>query len=272
MRERATVTLAQFLNKIDHKLRRIYNKLFANLFGGFFCPVCHRRVCSFVPVSNFYKVNQKKYGYPYSWDHAETMNYKAYSCPHCDAADRDRLYALYISKRVLKGEAIEMLEIAPAKPLSSMLRAYGKVSLRTADLLMEGVDDYIDITNMKCYGDNRFDAFICSHVLEHVPDDAKALRELFRILKPGGWGILMVPVILAGDKIDEEPLLADVAERWRRFGQYDHIRTYSKNGLLERIETAGFITRQYGVQYFGADVFARHGISQKSVLYVVEKV
>jgi SAM-dependent methyltransferase len=265
------LTAAQLLNKIDHKLRRIYNKLFSNLCGKYFCPVCQRKACSFIPMSAFYKENQSKYGYQYTWDDAETLNHKAYSCPHCYAPDRDRLYALYISKRVLKSDAIEMLEIAPSLSLNAMIRGYGRISVRTADLMMEGVDDIIDITNMSCYADGRFDAFICSHVLEHVPDDNKALRELYRVLKPGGWGILMVPVILAAQQIDEDPFLEDVGERWRRFGQYDHIRTYSKSGLLERIANAGFITYQYGKEYFGEEAFARYSISDKSILYVVEK-
>jgi SAM-dependent methyltransferase len=222
-------------------------------------------------MSVFYKENQAKYRYSYSWDDAETLNHTAYSCPLCHATDRDRLYALYISKRVSRSDAINLLEIAPSKPLSAMLKAYGRISLRTADLTMQDVDDHIDIAAMSCYVDGKFDAFICSHVLEHVPDDAKALSELFRILKPSGWGILMVPVILAANEIDEDPTLEDVGERWRRFGQYDHIRTYSKNGLLGRIANAGFVVGQYGKDYFGADQFARHGVSDKSILYVVEK-
>lgn len=265
------MSLALTINKANHKLQRIYNRLLGNLLGKYFCPICAKKVCFFIPMSFFYKENQSKYGYLYSWDDAETLNHKAYSCPHCHATDRDRLYALFIAKRVAKSEALSLLEIAPAKPLSSMLRAYGKISLRTADLMMQEVDDHIDITDMHCYDDNSFDAFICSHVLEHVPDDIKALRELRRILKPSGWGIVMVPVILATNKIDEDPQLEDVGERWRRFGQYDHIRTYSKNGLLQRMEAAGFAVQQLGQDYFGAEVFGRHGISEKSMLYVVAK-
>jgi SAM-dependent methyltransferase len=124
---------------------------------------------------------------------------------------------------------------------------------------------------MSCYEEGTFDAFICSHVLEHVSDDLKALSELFRILKPNGWGILMVPIILSLDQIDEDPLLEDIAERWRRFGQDDHVRMYSRNGFIERVIGAGFSVRQYGQEYFGAEVFKRYGISDKSILYVVEK-
>jgi len=240
--------------------------------GKLYCPVCNRKVRKFIPLPDFYKKNAEKYGYLYSFDDAETLNYSAYSCPHCNASDRDRLFALYVSNRILEyGVTNKMLEIAPSRPLSKMLKKTRKITLRTADLMMKGVDDRIDITDMNCYAGGTFDAFICSHVLEHVPDDLKALRELFRILKPGGWGILMVPIILTLDQIDEDPLLEDIAERWRRFGQDDHVRMYSRNGLVERAEGAGFIVKQYGQEYFGTDVFEKHGISAKSILYVVEK-
>ena len=70
---------------------------------------------------------------------------------------------------------------------------------------MENVDDKVDITDMTIYPDNHFDFFICSHMLEHVFDDRKALRELYRILKWGGQGILVVPIVLSIDEIDEDP-------------------------------------------------------------------
>lgn len=254
-------------------ITRIYNKFFQNVGGRLFCPVCNQRVRKFIPLSAFYKDNAEKYGYLYSFDDAETLNYRAYSCPSCNASDRDRLYALYISKCLMdyNDTPLLLLEIAPARPISEMLRKSRKITLRTADLMMPDVDDRIDITDMHCYPDGMFDAFICSHVLEHVPDDLTALRELFRILKPGGWGILMVPIILTLGRIDEDPRIEDIGERWRRFGQNDHVRMYSKSGLVERTERAGFIVNQYGQEYFGLDVFKTAGISDKSVLYVVEK-
>jgi predicted SAM-dependent methyltransferase len=254
-------------------INRIYNKIFRNAGGTFYCPVCNRKVRQFIPLPEFYRERAEKYGYLYSFDDAETLNYSAYSCPHCTASDRDRLYALYVAKRLMEDGAtnIAMLEIAPSRPLSEMLRKTEHVTLRTADLMMDGVDDHVDITDMNCYANAVFDAFICSHVLEHVQDDLKALRELFRILKPGGWGILMVPIILTLDQIDEDPLVEEVGQRWRRFGQDDHVRMYSRNGLIARTEDAGFIVRQFGQEYFAADVFKKHGISDKSILYVVEK-
>lgn len=226
-----------------------------------------------MPLPEFYRENLIRNGYKYSFDDAETLNYRKYFCPACQSSDRDRLYALFITRYLDENKIsiFKMLEIAPSKSLSEFVRRTGRIKLRTADLLMDAVDDRIDITDMQCYVDNSFDCFICSHVLEHVPDDNMAIRELFRILKPGGWGILMVPIVTSLDVIDEDPLLEDVGERWRRFGQDDHIRMYSKQGFLDRVKSAGFEVKQLGADYFGNDSFARNAISEQSVLYVVGK-
>jgi len=123
---------------------------------------------------------------------------------------------------------------------------------------------------MACYEDGRFGAFICSHVLEHVADDLAAVRELWRVLEPGGWGIVMVPVHLKSEEIDERPTSTE-AERWQLFGQGDHVRLYSKSGLVSRLEAAGFRVLQLGREYFGQERMRRFGLAASSVLYVVEK-
>ena len=253
-------------------LQRLFNKLYLLFNRKYFCPVCNHKTKQFVPLPNYYKNNLDKYGYAFTFDDTETLNYRAYSCPHCGASDRDRLYAIFISKYLSEVDrpSISLLDIAPSASLSQYLKGTGKILLRTADLMMKGVDDNIDVTNMTCYADESFDFFICSHVLEHVTDDLKAMKELRRVLKLGGCGILMVPILLSLEQIDEDPLLEDVGERWRRFGQDDHVRMYSKNGFVQRAESAGFIVKQYGHDYFGSDVLETHGINNKSVLYVVE--
>jgi predicted SAM-dependent methyltransferase len=166
---------------------------------------------------------------------------------------------------------ISLLDIAPAASLRVFLSRNTRIRYRCADLYMTRVDDIIDVTDMRLYDNSSFDAFICSHVLEHVPDDRQALSELWRVLKPGGWGILMVPINLAITSIDEDPSVTDIGERWRRFGQHDHVRLYSKQGFIDRVMNAGFLVRQLGVDFFGHEVFQRHGITTTSVLYVVGK-
>jgi SAM-dependent methyltransferase len=245
----------------------------------FYCPVCESRVKSFSPLPEFFQKNQATYGFPFSNDDAETCNVSAYLCDTCGASDRDRLYALYLRDYLANletGDVIQIVDFGPSQPLSAFIRRLVKSSrrsilYRTADLLTEDVDDQVDITNLQCYESDKFDFFICSHVLEHVPDDRKALRELHRILKSGGSAILMVPIILSIVEIDEDPEVVDEAERWRRFGQFDHVRLYSKPGFLKRVGEAGFTVRELGKEFFGEETFARTGISPQSVLYVVEK-
>ena len=241
-----------------------------------YCPVCDSRVISFLPLPDFFRENQEKYGFPFADSDAETCNTTAYLCPSCEASDRDRLYALYLGDYLKSLNRAELVDFGPSPPLSAFIRRLIKtaglnIHYRTADLLTDTADDRVDITDLRSYENDRFDSFICSHVLEHVPDDRKAMRELYRILKPGGKAILMVPIILSLDRIEEDPSVTDESERWRRFGQGDHIRLYSKSGFLERVREAGFRIHELNKEFFGEELFDRAGISPQSVLYVVEK-
>ncbi len=238
------------------------------------CPVCGQKVERFLPLDAFYTENRKRYGNPYPLEDAETLNLLQYLCPKCGCSDRDRLYAIYLTKEFANdqaGKTIDLLDIAPSAPLQRFLRKFPQIRYRSADKYMQGVDLVLDIMDMGEISGGAFDFFICSHVLEHVADDRKALAELFRILRPGGSGILMVPLILSVSQIDEDPAVTDEGERWRRFGQYDHVRLYSKQGFLDRVAAAGFMVNQYGVGFFGAEVFDQHGISSQSILYIVGK-
>ena len=171
---------------------------------------------------------------------------------------------------------IHIVEFAPVKSLSMFIEKTLNILqipfvYRTADLYATNVDDQTDIMNMSVYHDRQFDFFICSHVLEHVTDDRKALSELVRITKIGGSGILMVPIDLMADVIDEDTSVTDEAERVQRFGQNDHVRFYSKNGFVERVRDAGFEIAQYGAGHFGLERFVRSGITPQSVLYIVRR-
>jgi SAM-dependent methyltransferase len=241
--------------------------------------VCDARVNAFRPLPEYYIDNLAKYGWPYGFDEAETCNYLGYECPSCLASDRDRLYALYLMTCLHDSQSnpvTRIVDFGPSTTLSNFIRrqissSKREISYRTADAFEDRVDDRVDITDMQIYGDGQFDFFLCSHVLEHVPDDRKALRELYRILQPGGKGILMAPILLSLDQTDEDPTVVDEGERWRRFGQNDHVRIYSKNGFIERVAESGFRINQYGKEFFGEDLFTRTGITSQSVLYVVEK-
>jgi len=96
------------------------------------------------------------------------------------------------------------------------------------------------------------------------------MAELYRILKPGGWGIVMVPILLTLTNVYEGASIRSEADSWKYFQQGDHVRLYSKQGFMRGLEDAGFRVNQLGIDYFGADLFDKHGIDPRSVLCVVE--
>lgn len=102
-------------------------------------------------------------------------------------------------------------------------------------------------------------------MLEHVENDRKAMSELYRVLKKGGFGIIMVPILLTLEEDMENKKYNTEALRWKYFGQNDHVRMYSKKGFVAKLEEAGFKVNQLGVYYFGQDVFHKYGIHPRSV-------
>lgn len=235
------------------------------------CACCGNENIVFQPLPNFYEEQKVKYGCTKKMC-AEMINKKEYTCPICYATDRERAYALWMQRELDQGESIKILDIAPSKPLGDFIkRNFPNSEYKTGDLFMEGVDYHLDIMNMKEIDSASIDFFICSHVLEHVKDDILAMKELKRILKNNGCGILVVPLDLNQKEIDEDPDLEDVGERWRRFGQDDHIRKYSKKGFLERIIQSGLNVKEYGIDYFGKEEFIKNGLIDTSTVYIVWK-
>ncbi len=108
----------------------------------------------------------------------------------------------------------------------------------TTDLNSPLADVKADICNLP-FGDNEFDMILCNHVLEHIPDDRKAMQEIYRILKPGGTAILQIPLENDRDVTFEDDSITDRKERARIFGQYDHVRVYGMD-YFERLKSVGF--------------------------------
>ena len=256
---------------------RVYRKLetkqyLAGKGEGFYCPGCKQNWKSFRPIPEEWVKPLFASGWPYTGDDAETLNYKNYTCYSCGITDRDRLYILFFEKILEKNRHYNIIEFAPTPSLSRLLKKMPNVTHRTSDLFMEGVDDKLDLQDLHLYKDQSFDVFVCSHILEHVADDIKAMKELYRVLKPGGWGIVMVPIIEPVTETHDDPSIKDENLRLKYFGQGDHVRLYAKDDFIQRLESAGFKVKLYGVDYFGEALFDRSGITRKSVLYIVEKL
>ena len=235
-----------------------------------YCPLCKQTAPNFLPLPIYYYEQLNKAGASFSLDDFETLNCGQYSCPHCGASDRERLMALSIESFLLskEGKMVEVLEIAPSKSFAGFFAGHPLIRHRTADLLSPLAQDKVDICDMAIYQDKQFDLVICSHVLEHVPDDLSAMRELCRVLKPDGVLVVLVPILMTLEKTDEDPLETDEAVRWRRFGQDDHIRIYSSADFVRKLQSAGLHISQLGQNEFGADTLHACGISHSSVLYL----
>jgi predicted SAM-dependent methyltransferase len=178
---------------------------------------------------------------------------------------------MYFQSLPRPSKKLKLIDFAPHDSLRNYLKKDDFIEYRCADLFMDDVDDKVDLTDMSIYESNTIDMFICSHILEHIKDDVKAMRELYRILKVGGWGIVMVPILLSlNDDFEEDRFQSD-DEKWKYFMQDDHVRMYSKTGFLEKLRSVGFNIKELGESYFGKDSFYKHGIQSRSVLYVVEK-
>lgn len=236
------------------------------------CPICDFKG-EFLSLPNDFLENYRRYGLVYSLSDFETLNIKNYSCSNCGASDRDRLIALFFMKqfKANNNENLSLLDFAPSSSLYKLLSNFN-FNYKSADLYMEHVDDKVDIREMQLYKDSSFDVFICSHILEHIDDDIKAMKELYRITKNGGMGLCLVPIPLSLDvSVEDEKYLNSIAERWKYFGQDDHVRMYSKNDFVNRLSKVGFKVEQLGYNYFGQEVFKKHGIDLKSILYLVRK-
>ncbi len=239
-----------------------------------YCPVCCNEIEEFVPINSYFlkKLHEHQHIHPIFL--SETINLFEYSCPRCYSSDRDRLYALFIKNHqpIINTKDYKIVDIAPSKPLSQFIKhSYPLANYRSADLYMEGVDDIIDIKDMKIYPDESVDFLICSHVLEHIDDDLSAMKEIYRILRNGAKAILMVPILLNLTEDYENPDAKTPEERWKHYGQDDHVRIYSKTGFVEKLTKTGFAVKQYTQNDFSIEDFRRMGIHERSVLYVVEK-
>jgi SAM-dependent methyltransferase len=190
----------------------------------YYCPICDRFARVFGTFGLIPRANAR--------------------CPTCGALERHRFVWTFLQRRtdLFDGRPKRMLHIAPEKSLSKRFAQINALDYVTADLYNPAASLRLDITDMPGVPDKSVDVVYCSHVLEHVSDDRRAMREFARILRPGGWAVLLVPITVP--ETIEDPSITDPKERERLFGQHDHVRRYGPD-FARRLEEAGFHVRAY---------------------------
>jgi SAM-dependent methyltransferase len=165
-------------------------------------------------------------------------------CRKCGSLERHRLQAMWLKRNPDAVDNKRVLHFAPESVISGMLRPKARDYIG-ADLDGRRAERALNMEEI-ALGDETIDLIVCNHVLEHV-NDAKALKEFYRVLVPGGRALLMFPVIEGWNETYENPLVQSAKERTLHFGQWDHVRFYGRD-VRERIRSTGFELTEFTSQ------------------------
>jgi SAM-dependent methyltransferase len=161
--------------------------------------------------------------------------------PSTLSLERHRLLWLYLNEKTdffTSNEKKKVLHFAPEQAFYKLFRNQKNLNYTTTDLLSPLADVKADICDLP-FEDNQYDIILCNHVLEHIPDDTKAMQELYRVLKPGGMAILQIPQDLSRAATFADDSITDQKKRSEIFGQYDHVRIYGRD-YFDKLRSIGF--------------------------------
>jgi len=225
-------------------------RMLANRGDAVQCPICEHRFAHF----------------------RDAWNRPAAICWRCGSHERQRALWLYLDRLhpELLRDAGGLLHFAPEWCLERMLRRRAGLRYVTGDLDPAKAELQLDITRLPLR-DESFDAILCSHVLEHVEDDGAAMRELHRVLAPGGWLIVMVPLDTARAHTYEDPSIRSPADREREFHQFDHVRLYSPDIAGRLRETGLSVVIERPAERLGPELTARHGLLADDYLFMCRR-
>jgi SAM-dependent methyltransferase len=245
---------------------KYYPELVFNLGSRLECPFCGWHFRRFLPAGFHYQVIVEKQVIGGHW-HRDNV------CPRCKSHARERLAYLFLRDRTsLFEQPARVLHVAPEPQLASALKRSPNIRYISADLMGPGVMTHFDIQHMP-FADETFDVVICNHVMEHVADDSVAMAAIYRILKPGGWALLQVPIALKLDRTIEDPTAVTEAQRIERFGQEDHVRLYTRTDYIQRLEATGFAVKAESYpSVLGAAQVQRYGLVQEEEVFLCSKV
>jgi len=191
--------------------------------------------------------------------------------PSTLSLERHRLLWLYLKKETdFFNASKKVLHFAPEQAFYKRFRKMTNLDYTTTDLNSPLADVTADICNLP-FEDNSYDIIFCNHVLEHIPDDTKAMKELYRILRSGGMGIFQIPQDLSRAVTFEDDTITDKKERAKIFGQYDHVRVYGRD-YFDKLRSVGFLVDE--VDYTSKlteDEVQRFCLAKGEIIPVVRK-
>jgi SAM-dependent methyltransferase len=164
----------------------------------------------------------------------------------------------------------KILHFAPEQAFYKRFRNQKNIDYTTTDLLSPLADVKADICNLP-FQDNFYDIILCNHVLEHIPDDTKAMQELYRVLKPGGMAILQIPQDVLRATTFSDDSIVDQKERSKIFGQYDHVRIYGRD-YFDKLRSIGFqvIEENYTAK-ISSDLVEKYCLAKGEIIPVCYK-
>lgn len=191
--------------------------------------------------------------------------------PSTLSLERHRLLWLFLkSETNFFNAQLKVLHFAPEQPFYKRFKKLKNLDYTTTDLNSPLADVKADICDLP-FKSNTFDVILCNHVLEHIPNDIAAMSELYRVLKPGGWGVFQVPQDLKRELTFEDNSITDKNERTKIFGQYDHVRVYGRD-YFEILRGMGFLVDEVNYsEILSPEEIDRYRLSNEEIIPVVRK-
>lgn len=193
-------------------------------------------------------------------------------CPDSLSLERHRLLWLYLQQQTnFFKQRLHFLHIAPEQCFMKKFEAQHGKDYITGDLESPLAKVKMDVHDIP-FANNIFDAAMCNHVMEHVDNDIKAMSEICRVLKPGGWAIIQVPFFSPiPDQTFEDPTITAPREREKWYGQDDHVRLYGKD-YPDRLRQAGFEVKEDDfVCHLGEDAIKKYALPPNEIIYFCRK-
>ena len=218
------------------------------------CPVCERSFSKFL-------------SYGSSVAHRENV-----LCPFDLTLERHRLMWLYLKDHssFFRAPHLDVLHIAPEQCFHAKFKAQQNLTYLTADIESPIADMHFDLHSIPLE-DNKFDVVFCNHVLEHVHDAHQCMSELFRVMKPGGFGIMQVPQDFGRELTFEDPTIVTPEEREKHYWQKDHVRLFGRDYPLW-LEKAGFKVESFDKnEHYSKEIVERYRLQQSEILYIAIK-